>query len=152
ATDLDISVSTWIGADIAEEGELTVNARLLTEFVSQLKTSRVELLQSGQSLEVKSVDNQAQLYIIPADDFPTLPDTEDEPDLIVSAEEFKKSIDKTVFAAATDLARPILTGVLLESTERKCALIGVDGFRLSKREMAVAQSKGGDLKEVIPAR
>jgi DNA polymerase-3 subunit beta len=152
STNLDIAISVWIGADIAEEGELTVNARLLTEFISQLKSSRVELLQSGQTLEVKSVDNQAQLYIIPADDFPTLPDVQAEADLVINALEFKNTIDKTSFSAAVDQSRPILTGLLLESSERKASLVGLDGFRLSKRTLKLEKGSKDDLKVVIPAR
>lgn len=152
ATNLDISVSTWIGGDIAEEGEVTVNARLLTEFVSQLKDSRVELLQSGQSLEVKSVDNRAQLYIIPAEDFPTLPISEKDPDLVINAMDLKEAIVKTCFAASTDQTRPILTGILLESSQRKAALVGVDGFRLSKKNLKPEKISADELKIVIPAK
>lgn len=152
ATNLDIAVSAWIGGDVAEEGDLTVNARLLTEFVTQLKASRVELLQSGQSLEVKSVDNQAQLYIIPADDFPTLPEVERDADLVVNAQEFKDAILKTSFAAALDQSRPVLTGLMLESTQRKASLVGVDGFRLSKKTLKLEKGSTDDIKVVIPAK
>ncbi|MDP6402971.1 MAG: DNA polymerase III subunit beta, partial [SAR202 cluster bacterium] len=33
ATNLEIAISTWIGAQVEEEGSLTIPARLLTEFV-----------------------------------------------------------------------------------------------------------------------
>lgn len=152
ATNLDVAVTTWIGGDVAEEGEVTVNARLLTEFVSQLKGTRVELIQSGQSLEVKSVDNQAQLFIIPSDDFPTLPDATGEANLVLNAQEFANAVEKTVVAAAIDQSRPVLTGLLLESTQRRLSLVGVDGFRLARKILKLTKANEDDLKLVVPAK
>ncbi|MFW5702672.1 MAG: DNA polymerase III subunit beta [Candidatus Dojkabacteria bacterium] len=152
ATDLEISVSAEVGGEIGEEGELTVNARLLTEFVAQLSSNKIELLQTGQSLEVKSVDNSAQLYIIPADDFPPLPEVAGEPDLVVAAQDLREAIAKTTFAAASDQSRPVLTGILLEATKRKLSLVGVDGFRLSQKFVELAdEAKNEELSLVVPA-
>ena len=39
ATNQEIAISTWIGAQIEEEGEVTIPARLLTEFVNSLRPS-----------------------------------------------------------------------------------------------------------------
>lgn len=152
ATDLDISISAWIGGDISEEGELTVNARLLTEFVGQLKSSRIELIQSGQTLEVKSVDNQAQLVIITPDDFPTLPEAERDADLVINARDFQEAVAKTSFATASDQSRPVLTGLLLETTERKASFVGVDGFRLSRKFVNLVKGSPESMKLVIPAK
>ncbi len=151
-TDLEIAISTWIGADIAEEGEVTVNAKLLAEFVSELKTNRLELIQSGQVLEVKSVDNNAQFYTIPTDDFPVIPEAESQADLVVNAKKFEDTIEKTSFATAADDSKPILTGLLLESTKKRVSLVGVDGFRLSKRTIDVVKPATNDLNLVIPAK
>jgi DNA polymerase-3 subunit beta len=152
ATDLDVSVTATIGGDVAEEGELTVNARLLTEFINQLNSNRVELLQTGQTLEVKSVDNHAQLYIITAEDFPNLPSTEDKADLVVNAEELRVAILKTTVACAVDQSRPILTGVHLESSPKKLSLVGVDGFRLAKKMVALSKAPGREVEVTVPAR
>lgn len=151
-TDLEISVSATIGGDIVEEGEITVNAKLLTEFISKLKSAKIELKQAGNTLEVKSVDNQAQFVIIPAEDFPTLPDTENEADFIIEPKEFAKAINKTVFAAATDQSRPVLTGVLFEVSERNLSIVGVDGFRLSRKRIELVRGPKEDLKIIIPAK
>ena len=43
ATNLEIAITTWIGAMIEEEGAITVPARLLTEFVNSLPSDRIDL-------------------------------------------------------------------------------------------------------------
>jgi len=152
ATNLEIAISAWIGGDVLEEGSLTVNARLLTEFVNQLKSTTVELSQAGSDLVVKSVDNRAQLYIIPAEEFPTLLVPAGEPDLVLPGVELSKAIDRTVIATAADQSRPVLTGLLLEATKSKASLVGVDGFRLARKTLKLTSSNGEDRKEIIPAK
>ena len=43
ATDLEISISSWIGARIDEEGATTVPSRLISDFVANLPPAPVDL-------------------------------------------------------------------------------------------------------------
>ena len=43
ATNLEIGITTWIGASIDEEGRVTVDARLLSEFVNTLPSAPITL-------------------------------------------------------------------------------------------------------------
>ena len=43
ATNLEIGITTWIGAMIEEEGSITVPARLLTEFIGSLPAGQIEI-------------------------------------------------------------------------------------------------------------
>ncbi len=152
ATNLEIGVITWLGADIEEDGELTVSAKLLTEFVNTLTPGKLELIQIKQTFEVKSVDNRAEFNIIPASDFPTVPKAEGDATMKLNALDFADAIRQTAFATATDDSRPVLTGLLLEATERKLSLVGVDGFRLSKKGIKLETGSKEDFKDIIPAR
>ena len=42
ATNLEIAITTWVGAQVEEEGALTLQARLLTEFVNSLPPDRID--------------------------------------------------------------------------------------------------------------
>lgn len=152
STNLDIGISTWIGATIAEEGKLTVSAKLLSDFVNSLKSGKLELLQNNQTLVVKSVDNVAEFYTISADDFPRVPEKEGEPTTTVNARELAEAIKKTAFAAGTDESRPVLTGMMFEAVKLRLTLVTVDGFRLSKKQLKLSTSAAEDIKEIVPAR
>ena len=52
ATNLEIAISTWVGAQVEEEGSLTVPARLLTEFINSLPAARVDITSSAQPLSL----------------------------------------------------------------------------------------------------
>lgn len=153
ATNLEVGISTWIGAEVAEPGKLTVSAKLLSEFVNSLKKGRVEVYEAEQMLEVNFVDNKAQFFVIPADDFPKVPEAEGEVLMEVNALKLADAIALTSFSAGVDESRPVLTGVLVIAKEKKLTLVGVDGFRLSKKELELEKEIHQDeFKEIIPAK
>jgi DNA polymerase-3 subunit beta len=60
-------------------------------------------------------------------------------------------INQVAFAASTDDARPVLTGVLVEIEGGEMTMAAADGFRLSVRS-AHLSSPGGPIRAIIPAR
>jgi DNA polymerase-3 subunit beta len=54
--------------------------------------------------------------------------------LSINVADLKEMIQQVVFAASTDEARPILTGVLFNINANRITLAAADGFRLSVRK------------------
>ena len=157
ATNLEIGVNHWIGARVEEEGQITVPARLLTEFVNSLPPGQIdmELNERTQTLNLKCARYEANIKGIDAAEFPAVPTAANingASRLHLEAETFKRMIDQVVFAAATDESRPILTGVLAKFHQGGLTLAAADGFRLS----VTTADMGVDLDEmvnvIIPAR
>ena len=48
ATNLEVAISTWIGATVVDEGDITIPARLLSEFVSSLQNEKVDMVTTTQ--------------------------------------------------------------------------------------------------------
>ncbi|KXK26983.1 MAG: DNA polymerase III subunit beta [candidate division WS6 bacterium OLB20] len=152
ATNLEIGISTWIGAEVETEGKITVSAKLLFEFVNSLKAGKIELVMNDQKLAVSSVDNNAEFFVIPADDFPTVPGVEGESLLEVNASTFADAVTRTAIAAATDESRPVLTGLLMKTEGKQLTMVGVDGFRLSKKVLKLSKTGEEPLTEIVPAK
>ena len=55
ATNLDIAITTRIGAQVEEEGEVTIPARLLTDFVNSLPDDRIDIKTETDPLMVGPV-------------------------------------------------------------------------------------------------
>jgi DNA polymerase-3 subunit beta len=70
----------------------------------------------------------------------------------ISIADLKEMIQQVAFAASTDEARPILTGVLITITDNQITLSAADGFRLSIRKNELATSSPYAVRTVIPAR
>ncbi|HEU5349123.1 MAG TPA: DNA polymerase III subunit beta [Ktedonobacterales bacterium] len=159
ATNLEIGITCWVPANIQDEGTTTSPARLLTDFVNTLPPADVSLaLQpSGQSLKVSGQRSQATIRGMEPGEFPTIPTADGgEPPLTLKAGELRAMIGEVAFAAATDDARPVFTGVLARVRDGRLTFAAADSFRLAVRSTAIEESGGGVATAVsdmlIPAR
>jgi len=75
ATNLEIGITCWIGAQVEEEGRTTVPARVITELVNSSPPERIDLDLNvrTQTMQIQCAHFQAQLKGIDASDFPIIP-------------------------------------------------------------------------------
>ncbi|MBU0976525.1 MAG: DNA polymerase III subunit beta [Patescibacteria group bacterium] len=151
-TDLELGISTLVGADVKAKGKTTANARTLAEFVNSLSSGPLNLEFRDKVLVVKNKQSSAEFNVVDAEEFPPLPHAKETPAFKVKALQFAKSLDKVIFAAAHDDSRPVLTGVLFEATSKKLTIVGVDGFRLSKKVLDIDRKGTSEFSHIIPAR
>src|SRR3972149_4942313 len=79
ATNLEIATTCWIGAQVEEEGAITVPARLLTDFVTSLPGDRIDMDVGPRSrqLHIACARNEATIAGMDAADFPPVPSVGD---------------------------------------------------------------------------
>jgi DNA polymerase-3 subunit beta len=156
ATNLEIGITTWIGAMIEEEGSITVPARLLTEFIGSLPQGQIEITGSERpkSLSLNSGRINARISGTDAEDFPPIPtiSAEEGVEFQVSTRDIKRSIDQTAFAADTEETRPVLSGILVEIEGDKLTLAAADGFRLAVKQGSILNPVEKPVNVIIPAR
>src|SRR5215213_6181048 len=74
ATNLELGMTTWVGAKITTEGAITVPARLLIDVVNSLPNEVIDLtLDSSQTLHLRCADSTIAIKGIEASEFPTIP-------------------------------------------------------------------------------
>jgi DNA polymerase-3 subunit beta len=155
ATDAQtLTMSCWIGGQIEEEGAITVPARLLTDFVNTLPNEKIVMSVAPRSRQMRLVcaRNEATIGGIDADDFPPAPVVKDGVSVSLKPKELRQAISQTVFAAATDDSRPILTGVDTRFDGNNLTLAASDGFRLSKFDLTLEDPVPEKTEIVIPAK
>lgn len=154
ATNLEIALSAWVGAQIEEEGAITVPARLLTDFVNSLPGEKIEMTLAPRSRQLKLVcaRNQATIAGVDADDFPPIPSVEDGGSVQLDPQELHNAVTQVVIAAATDDSRPVLTGVDVVMDGDQLTLAAADGFRLSVRHLQLSEPVPERVEVIIPAR
>jgi len=154
ATNLEIALSCWIGAQVEEEGAITVPARLLIDFVNSLPNEKIEMTVAPRSRQLKlaCARNQATMSGVDADDFPPIPTVEDGASLELDPEELHSAITQVTIAAATDDSRPVLVGVNCVIEGDQVTLAATDGFRLSVRHLSLSKKAPEALQVIIPAR
>ncbi|MCH7812118.1 MAG: DNA polymerase III subunit beta [Chloroflexi bacterium] len=154
ATDLEIAISCWVGAEVEEEGTITVPSRLLTDFVNSLPSEKIEmtLAQRARQLKLSCARNQANIGGMDADDFPPIPTVEDGASLPLDPQTLHTAISQVVFTAATDDSRPVLTGIDVVMEDDQLTLAAADGFRLSVRHVQLEKPVEERVEVIIPAR
>ena len=154
ATNLDLGITCWIGAKIEEEGSTTVPARTLTELVNTLADQQVNMTLNvrTQTLNLRAGSSNTDLKCIDSQEFPPMPSDDLGSGIEINVADLKEMIQQVVFAASTDEARPILTGVLISLVEDTVTLASADGFRLSVRKSNLSTPVNRPVNAVIPAR
>lgn len=135
ATNLDIGITHFIGAKVTEEGSITVPARLMQDFVSSLPEGVITLDLEDTKLKVTTDQYQSVVNGIVADDFPIMPTITAGKSWKVSGATLKKGLQQVVFTASNDETRPVLTGVLLQTTDNVLYMAATDSYRLAEKNL-----------------
>ena len=154
ATNLELGISVWIGAQIEEQGSITVPARTFTDLISTLPSDKITLSLNERTftLNVLCGTNSTDIKGIDAQEFPPMPVSDMEEGIALNVSDLKEMIHQVAFAASTDEARPVLQGVSLSVVEQEITLAATDGFRISVRKAQLSTPANRSLAAVIPAR
>ncbi len=153
ATNLEIGITYWVPGKIDTDGATTVPARLLTDLVNSLPASeRVDLeLQPNDTLHLKSGRFETHVKGIDAEEFPALQTAGERPTTRIPQNVLRKALEETAFAAASDEARPILTGVLARFEGDIVTFAAADNYRIAVKSVPVLDPVP-ETSVVIPAR
>lgn len=153
ATNLDTSITTYVGASIEEEGAVTVPAKTFRDFVSNLPPGVITVTLNKNLLHVEAEKNLAKLNTVPAKEFPDIPVMENDLDVLeINSQVLSDAVKSVVFAAASDETRPIFSGVYLAFIDGIFNVVASDGFRLSEKVLSLDTSFKKTFSVVVPAK
>ena len=157
AMNMEIAINCWVGAMIEDEGQITVPARLLSDFVNSLPNDRIdmELQTRTQTLHLHCAHYEANIKGIDATEFPIIPTYQasmNEPSVEVEPGKLRNMIDQVAFAASKDDSRPTFTGVYTHLDGDRLTMAATDGFRLAVRSTILEEPSPASLGVIIPAR
>jgi len=148
ATDLEITLIARLEAQVVEEGEFTISARKLYDFVRVAPEGMVTIKGNpGGMVSISSEKVLCRMPTVSVDDFPVV--EEEVASLLYEINPIYliKMIDKTVFAISQDEARPALSGGFLEVEGNILKMVGTDGYRMAL--LGVAMEKPLPLEKGI---
>ena len=153
ATDAEtIAITYRIDAKVEEPGSITLPSRLISDFVATLPREEItmRLAERSRQVSLACVRNTASIGGMDPDDFPPIPTVEGSAAITIEAPRLRTAIAQTVFSAATDDSRPVLTGVHFHFTAGSLRLAAADGFRLSVHTMPIDSKV--ERAVIVPAR
>jgi DNA polymerase-3 subunit beta len=154
-SNLEALTSAWLAAHVTTPGSIAVPYAMLADLVNKLPqnaTLHLEVDAATQTLRVQCDEIVTNLKGVPASEFPQPPAWDTGVQLNLSGKELKSIIRQSVYAAATDDSRPVLTGAFLELGMSGLAFAAADGFRLALRAHTVATGIKEPLRVIVPGK
>jgi DNA polymerase III subunit beta len=160
-SDSDISIESFIPkedagdeiVEIKQSGSIVLQAKFFSEIVKKLPTDSVEIevLGSLQTV-IRSGKSEFNLNGLDAEEYPHLPQIEENNKFHIATDLLKMMIRQTFFAVSTSETRPILTGVnwRIENGELNC--IATDSHRLALRKAKIETENNEIYNVVIPGK
>lgn len=143
-----MTVRTQTEVETIEEGAAVIPGKLLEQAIRKMPIGQVTLGAEDGDVEILGKGPRFAIRQLALDDFPELSDT-----VVggteVDGESLAGAIAQVTTAASGDAARPILTGVLFESTEDGVRLVSTDSYRLAVKDLPGVGIEGTGL---VPAR
>lgn len=133
ATDLETGYIAEMSAEVETQGKLAVNAKKLLEIISDFPAADV-LLNEVESrwLEISCDKLDYHLVCADPDDFPKLPEMEDEKQFEINSGCFSTMIKRVCsIKGATDDKRAHINGVQFEVSDSELRMVSTDGSRLN---------------------
>lgn len=152
ATNLEIAINTWVGGVVEEEGEITVPARLVNDFVGTLLAEKVSISTKGIEMTLETEKTKTHIKGLSAEDFPLIPKISDGVFAKILAEKLQKVVQEVAFAAAFSETQPEISGVMFNFTGKVLTAAATDRYRLAEGTVELGESVKESRQVILPIR
>ena len=137
-TDIDISITCSVEAEIQDAGSTTLPVRRLTSIVRELPEGEITFdINDDDHATVQCASSFFKILGLPVADFPLPPKAGEDFSFVMEQSALKEMLAKTSYAASLDETRRALNGVLFSFKDNKLSLVATDGRRLALIEHEV---------------
>ena len=160
-SDSDISIESFIPKEeddkeiieIKQPGSIVLQARFFSDMVKKLPSDFVEIeVQNHLQTVIRSGKSEFNLIGLDAEEYPHLPQIEEENVFKIPTDLLKAMIRQTSFAVSTSETRPILTGVNWKVENNELYCIATDSHRLAQRKAKIEMETPANYNVVIPGK
>lgn len=152
ATNLEIGITANIRGKAEEDGEFSVDARLLANYIALLPKERIDLELNGEELKIECQKQKTKIKTQSSSDFPLIPKISKENPCIVDIKSFKQMVTEVVFAASNSESRPELSGVFMGFNSNELIMAATDSYRLAEKKIHLIENKVIEKKVIVPVK
>lgn len=140
ANDLEMGIESSFEADVKEEGQVVINAKMFMNIIKNLSSDIVSIEVGEKFLTtIKSGNAKFEILGLNPTEFPELPIVNPEYSISISKNMLKDMILRTVFAVYKKDDRPVLRGCLMELEGHNIKMVALDGYRLAFRKYKIEE-------------
>lgn len=146
ASDSDVSIEVQIpseeagewGVTVHKPGSVVLTARIFGEIVRKLAGDEIQISVDDRfAALIRSGQAEFTINGMNAEEFPQLPQLEEEKVLSIPSDLLKTMLRQTSFAVSTSEMRPILTGIMWSLEKGHLKFVATDSHRLASRSAVV---------------
>ncbi|MFT5503274.1 MAG: DNA polymerase-3 subunit beta [Gammaproteobacteria bacterium] len=152
ATDLEIEMISRLDSPVGDFFQTTIPARKLLDICKALpESANIKFVVEDNRITLTSARSRFSLSTLPATDFPSLDEINEQQQFVISQGDLKSLFDKTSFAMAQQDVRYYLNGILMELSNNQIKLVATDGHRLALSQIK-SDLELDEVKQIIIPR
>ncbi len=153
ATDLEVGIRFFLD-DVAvdEPGAMTIPASRLSPILREVSDETIEINWRNQTCEIVAEGSRFKVLCENPEDFPEIPEFEEEGMFAVPTEGFTSLVGKTAFAAAKEKARFALNGIQVSVDGDGMTCVATDGRRLALMTGPSENPDGIERSGIVPTK
>lgn len=153
ATNLELGAEIYLAGQTTDYKDLqvVVDGKILLEALKYFNGDAIEINFNEQKLIAKSAEQELELALNSAEDFPDLPKDSGE-EIKISLNNLKNGLEKTSFCVNRSNLRPELAGIYFEVAGDNLCLAASDSFRLAQQIIKLNEAASKNLIGLWPVR
>jgi len=153
ATDLDVTISCAVPAEISEPGAVTLPVKKLYGLVRELPPGDIELeVDDHHKGTIHAGGSLYKLNGLAAEEFPPITRFDQRKRVVLPQERVRTMLRRTSFAVSTDETRYVLNGIFFSLKDHKFTMVATDGRRLALAEEDVDLPPDSQGEFIVPTK
>jgi DNA polymerase III subunit beta len=153
ATDLDVTISSAVQAEVAQPGAITLPAKRLVGIVRELASLELDMgVDEKNACIISGGSSYYRMHGLPAEEFPPFPSFTEKKRVVVPQDKLRSMLKKTSFAISSDETRFVLNGIFFSLKDHKIILVATDGRRLALADEEVDIPAEGAGEFIVPTK
>jgi len=152
STNLEIAITTHVRCKVEEEGEITVASKTIIDLVNNLPNKNITLQSAHNEVEVETENYHTSIKTLPAEEFPLIPQMENENIISLDSQELKNALNQVVFAVSTNQTQPEISGILFKLEGETLKVTATDRYRLAEKKIALKEKFLTPREVILPQK
>jgi len=151
-TDLEIGINYWALCKIENQGEITIPAKFMYNFINSLPAEKINLEVGDKIIHISCENYKTQIKGESVQDFPIIPKIETENFIEVNSSAFCHGISQVIDFTAQSQTRPELSGIFFNFKKNQLSLASTDSFRLAEKIIGFEKEINQEYSFILPRK
>lgn len=152
STNLEIGITHQLRAKVEELGEITIDAKIFSDYVNLLPEDKVEFIEKDKDISIKCGNYKTKIKGEEAKEFPLIPVIDKNDFCKLNIFDFKKALSSVVFAVASGDNRLELSGIYFKFNNNELVLAATDSYRLAEKKIKLKTSTIKEKEIIVPSK